>query len=225
MQKLYEIMPTEGMVLLESNDKNYIGTLRFPFVVGDVENRNKRIYSSSLLQREIGKINERLKTSKIAGMLEHNKLDGKQQLDRVSHVFTKFEWDEKKHTGFAQAKILNTNKGRDLKVLLKTTDLGASLTGHGTVGVDGNICDDFKLNSVDLVSNPSFGDATKVSGEHLIESLNSLIEKDQSLKKAFLIQEQRAAGYFEPKKEEKKIPEGMSSSELLAAGGPGRSTQ
>jgi len=182
MKKLYEILESDLEFLEEGKDSNwYLGTLRFSFAKGDFKNGNGRIYGSSLLQREVARMNTKIKESPISGMLEHDP-GGFSRLDKVSHVITKATWDETKKEAWAEAKILRTQKGQDLKVLLNTVKLGASMVGHGTVGKDGIIEDDFELKSCDLVANPSFGKHTEVNADNLIESLNTKLQKEEEKK-------------------------------------------
>jgi len=224
MKKLVEIIESD-LQLEEAPDSNwYLGTLKFAFAKGDFKNANGRIYNSSLLQREVARLNTKIKESPISGMLEHNP-EGLVRLDRVSHVITKATWDETNKSAWAEAKILKTQKGQDLKVLLNTVSLGASMVGYGSVSKDGVIEADYEIKSIDLVANPSFGKHAQVSGDNLIESLNSVLEQndDRQVKIAQLARELVQSGgtkhkiksvedYFKPyplpgKSETKKVQE------------------
>lgn len=225
--KLQEFFESQETVFLEAKEpKLYLGTLRIPLSKADTPNKNKRTYSSALLQREMERMNTKVKEGKIPGMLEHNP-KGVIALDKVSHVFTEFSYDKEEGIAYGIAKILSTTRGKDLHTLIKSgVQLGASTVGTGTVGVSGAVLDDFELKSADIVHSPS---SQMYIGPELLESLNTALESENKnpQMKAILLQEQRAAGYFEPAKKDedkkRKIPEGMSAQELKDAGGPGRS--
>lgn len=208
MTKIQEIFESKLQLCEETDSKYFLGTLRFSFAKGDWKNRNGRIYPSALLKREVEKMKVRLKESPVGGMLEHDPA-GLVKLDRISHVITNLEWDEAQKLAFAEAKILQTTKGQDLKVLLHSVPLGASMFGHGEVGKFGRIEDDYALEGIDLVSKPSFGNIAKVSSANLIESGNSMIEKElkeSGRAKYFgLMAEAKNAGHPNPKEYAKKI--------------------
>lgn len=167
--------------LAESDNPNYIGKLNFVFARGDWKNKNDRTYPSAILKREVERMSKRLSQQDIAGRIEHSKF-GDAELHKISHVITDVKFDEKSNEAIASAKILNTNSGRDLKTLIKTVDLGASIVGRGNISNDGVVADDYSLSQIDLVKNPSFGDITKVGEANLIESANSLLGKKNESK-------------------------------------------
>ncbi len=125
----------------------------------------------------------RLKKSNVAGRIEHSEFGGA-ELHKISHVITDVKYDEKTKEAVASAKLLNTTSGRDLKVLVKTVNLGASMLGHGNVNTDGKVEDDYSLSQIDLVKNPSFGDLTKVDSSSLIESANTILGKEKVERKS-----------------------------------------
>lgn len=175
--ELIEILDDGAIIFEETKNDGVIGRLKFPFIVADVENANKRAYSSEIVKREIGRFNERLRTSNIAGQINHPPHGSNTELEKVSHVITDLSFDEKTKRGIAVSSILNTAKGRDLKVLLDNDiPFGASVRGCGKVNSQGQVEDDYQLLSIDLVSAPSFGDDTMISKENLIESGNRFFE-------------------------------------------------
>lgn len=226
--KLHEIFESKEMLFLEAKDKKlYLGTLRIPLALADVKNGNGRIYSSALLKREMHRMDEKASKGMVAGMLDHD-VGGLTKLDKISHAFTSFEFDEKEKIAYGTAKILNTSKGRDLEILLDAVPVGASTVGRGTIGVGGNVLDDYQMKSADLVSNPSSG--IHISGKNLMESLNTLVERhengevvDDPQVSVALIMERQHAGYYKLEKEKKTIKavkNDLTEEERRIAGGP-----
>ncbi len=156
----------------QSSDKNIIAKLKYDFVIGEKQNSNKRVYGDDILELGIGRFNAQLKKQKIAGQLNHPIIPGS-ELDKIGHALTSVSYDRQTHKGTAEAIILNTSSGRDLKVLIDTKiPFGASMRGGGTQDRDGNIKNDWKLHSIDMVSNPSYGDEVMITPANLIESGN-----------------------------------------------------
>ena len=172
--------------LRDKKDKNIIGQLHFPFVKSDFKNANGRTYPESIIKRETEKMRQRLSKSSIAGQLGHSP-EGFAKLDKMSHVVTDVQYDEKSKKAYATCEILNTSRGRDLKVLLhKVSTMGASIVGKGNVK-DGVVEDNFELMQIDLVSNPSFGKETNVSADNFFESANLHFEKDPKMEDFYRI--------------------------------------
>ena len=138
----------------------------------------------------------RLKKQDVAGRIEHSEFGGA-ELHKISHVITDVKFDEKTKEAIASAKLLNTTSGRDLKTLVKTVNLGASMVGRGNIDDDGVVADDYELSQIDLVKNPSFGDVTKVGAENLIESANTMLGKKKQSKSGMgkFYKEAKLAGF------------------------------
>jgi len=124
---LKEVIKTD-LKITDKKAGGVIGKLYFPWIVGDKENLNKRIYSSNLIKREVQSFNKKIEDSGIAGQITHPIGVGT-RLDKVSHIITKLEYDEREKKGYAEAKILDTTAGRDLLTVVNQNlkDLGASL--------------------------------------------------------------------------------------------------
>lgn len=181
--ELKEVFKTE-LKLEEKKKGGVIGKLYFPWIVTNKENLNKRIYPEHVIKREVGSFNKKIEDSGIAGQLDHPIGVGT-RLDKVSHVITKLEYDEKEKKGHAEAQILDTRAGNDLLVVVNQNlkGLGASLRGLGTIDdKTKKVNDDFELKSIDLVLNPSFGKDTAVSAANLIESGNEIFFKKDEKK-------------------------------------------
>lgn len=175
--ELLEFLKTKIVFEDEEKEKNVIGKIIFAFVKADEESKNKRSYSEKLVKREVELLNKKIVDSGIAGQLSHPS-NIFTKLDKVSHVLTKIWYDTKEKLAFAEAKILATTKGKDLKVLIQQNlqGLGASMRGTGTVGDDKKVKEDWSLNTIDLVFAPAF-DVAKISSANLIESGNKFFEE------------------------------------------------
>ena len=206
--KLNEILKEANLRLDEKAEDGVIGKLRYTFIVGDKKNKNDRTYSSEILSKAISDFGKGLKEKNIAGQLNHPTLSSHTELDKISHVITDVEWDEKSKRGIATSSILNTSKGKDLKVLIdNNVALGASVRGKGELDSLGNVKPGYELASIDLVSAPSYGDDTAITKSNLIESANSIFEKTltENQKLELRFEHAKSAGYrgdFQQFKEE-----------------------
>lgn len=173
--ELREIIKSK-LKLVEAKTGNVLAGIEIPFVKADFENNNKRIYPENVVTQNLKRFNDDLQKSKIAGQLNHPITSGT-QLDKIGHVITSVEYDKESKMGKAKALILNTTAGRDLKTLIDTeVPFGASMRGYGTVNKrTGIVNDDYKLGTIDLVSNPSFGSQVAITRANLIESGNSIL--------------------------------------------------
>jgi len=127
------------------------------FMMADSKNRNGRIYESKILQPAVNKyVEEQVKTGRAVGELNHP--EGPTiNLDKVSHLITKLEWNGTNVVG--KAKILDTPMGQIVKGLLEGgVKLGVSSRGMGSLeqrnGVN-YVKDDFQLATIDIVQDPS----------------------------------------------------------------------
>lgn len=178
---------------IAESEKLILRRMSFPFAVADMENLNKRTYPASLLKREVQRMNDKIKNSKIAGTLEHPQ-DGLTKLGDVSHFIEGLEFDEDSKTARATAAILGTTKGNDVLTLLQAgLKMGVSMRGFGTV-TDGFVADDYSLESIDIVTAGSFGKDVEISDINLHESLNSRLQREKKNVSA-LYQEALMAGY------------------------------
>lgn len=177
--KLHEILTQKeaDLRLDEKAEDGVIGKLRYTFILGDKENANKRTYGADLA-KAVGAFKKGLKEKNVAGQLNHPSMSSHTELDKISHVITDVEWDEKTKKGIATSAILDTSKGKDLKVLIDNNiPLGASVRGRGEIDDQGRVMPDYELLSIDLVSAPSYGKDTMITKANLIESANSVFEQ------------------------------------------------
>ena len=121
-----------------------------------VKNGNGRVYSESILKREVENYQKLVKERRALGELDHPD-DSVVTLANVSHVITEVWWDGDAVMGKIQ--VLNTPKGCVLKELANAgIKLGISSRGMGSVkesNGDTIVEDDFQLICFDMVSEPS----------------------------------------------------------------------
>jgi len=139
----------------EKGEKNVF--IEGVFMQAEKENRNKRIYPKDVLSEATAKyVKEQVKTGRAVGELNHP--EGPQiNLDKVSHRITSLKFEGNDVVG--KALILDTPMGKIVKGLVEGgVKLGVSSRGMGTVERKENktyVKDDFILNTVDIVQDPS----------------------------------------------------------------------
>ena len=133
------------------------------FLQSNIENRNKRMYPNSVMDREVERYNnEYVKTNRAFGELGHPS-GPTLNLERVSHMIKSLEKDGDNYVG--RAKIMDTPYGNIVKNLMdEGARLGVSSRGMGSLkenklGVM-EVQDDFFLaTAADIVADPSAPDA------------------------------------------------------------------
>lgn len=139
----------------EGGGKNHF--IEGVFMQSEAKNRNGRIYPKAVMEAAVDKyVTEQVKTKRAVGELNHP--DGPTvNLDKVSHLITALEWKGNDVVGKAQ--ILETPMGQIVKGLLDGgVQLGVSTRGMGSLeNRNGTmyVKDDFMLNTVDIVQDPS----------------------------------------------------------------------
>jgi hypothetical protein len=127
------------------------------FMQSEAKNRNGRIYPRMVMEKAVDKyVTEQVNTKRAVGELNHP--DGPSvNLDKVSHLITALEWTGNDVVGKAQ--ILETPMGQIVKGLLDGgVQLGVSTRGMGSLEERNGVMyvkDDFMLNTVDIVQDPS----------------------------------------------------------------------
>lgn len=130
------------------------------FMQYDTPNRNGRIYSKGIMEREVTRyIKEVVNQKRAYGELNHPQ--GPQiNLDRVSHIIETLQF-RNDGTVYGKAKIVDTPMGNIVKGLLEGgANLGVSTRGLGSLkeGKNGimEVQDDFRLvTAADVVADPS----------------------------------------------------------------------
>lgn len=139
----------------ESGEKSY--TIEGVFAQAEQKNRNGRIYPKPIMEKAVGKyVKEQVNQKRSVGELNHPE-GPTVNLDKVSHLITQLEFKGNDVVGKAQ--ILDTPMGKIVKGLLDGgVQLGVSTRGMGTLEQRNGamyVRDDFILNTVDIVQDPS----------------------------------------------------------------------
>ena len=127
------------------------------FAQAEQKNRNGRVYPKQIMESAVDKyVTEQVAQKRSVGELNHPE-GPTVNLDKVSHLITKLEWNGNDVIGKAQ--ILDTPMGQIVKGLLEGgVQLGVSTRGMGSLESKGGanyVRDDFILNTVDIVQDPS----------------------------------------------------------------------
>jgi hypothetical protein len=172
--------------LQESTNKNVLGKLRFTALVAEKVNQNHRLYRECVVIPAVEKFMEGVTASgKAIGTLEHPE-GNKNVLLTASHLITEARYFDDSKSVLCLAEILSTSRGRDLMVLIESkAQIGASTRGSGNVKLLANgvneVCADYVLHSIDIVSSPSFGTDTMISAKNLFESYRPAIVIEEEL--------------------------------------------
>ena len=139
----------------KSGKKKYI--IEGIFMQAEQKNRNGRIYPKPVMEKALGKYNsEQVSKGRAVGELNHPE-GPTVNLDKVSHKIESLKWKGNDVVG--KATILETPMGKIVKGLLDGgVNLGVSTRGMGSLknGSDAMIVqEDFMLNAVDIVQDPS----------------------------------------------------------------------
>ena len=144
--------------ITEAKDgKGKMYTIEGVFAQAEQKNRNGRVYPKAIMESAVNKyVQEQVSTNRAVGELNHP--DGPTvNLDKVSHRITDLQFEGNNVMGKAQ--ILDTPMGQIVKGLLEGgVQLGVSTRGMGSLENKGGtmyVRDDFHLNTVDIVQDPS----------------------------------------------------------------------
>ena len=127
------------------------------FAQAEKKNRNGRMYPKVIMEKAVGKYNKDfVSNGRAVGELNHPS-GPTINLDRVSHLVTEMNFQGNDVVG--KAKILDTPNGTIAKQLLDGgVKLGVSTRGMGSLMNQNNVAvvkDDYILNAVDIVQDPS----------------------------------------------------------------------
>ena len=139
----------------ENGEKSYV--IEGIFAQTDKKNRNGRVYPTPIMERAVAKYDqEQISKKRSVGELNHPE-GPTVNLDKVSHLITSLKFEGNDVVGKAQ--ILDTPMGRIVKGLLEGgVQLGVSTRGMGSLENRNGVMyvkDDFMLNTVDIVQDPS----------------------------------------------------------------------
>ena len=139
----------------EAGGKKY--SIEGVFMSAEQKNRNGRIYPRDVMEQAVSKyVGEQVSKGRAVGELNHPE-GPTVNLDKVSHKIESLTWSGNDVVG--KATILETPMGQIVKGLLDGgVRLGVSTRGMGSLQNNGNamvVKDDFILNAVDIVQDPS----------------------------------------------------------------------
>jgi hypothetical protein len=161
------------------------------FLQGDIQNRNKRMYRTETLNKEVARYNnEYVKQNRAFGELGHPS-GPTLNLERVSHMIKSLERDGDNFIG--KAKIMDTPYGNIVKNLMdEGAKLGVSSRGMGSLQMNKEgvmeVQDDFFLaTAADIVADPSAPDAF-VRG--IMEGVEWVMSPEGGFKKIEVVAEQ-----------------------------------
>ena len=131
--------------------------IRGIFAQAEKKNRNGRIYTMPIMEKAVGKYNdEQVSKGRAVGELNHPE-GPTVNLDKVSHKINKLDFQGNDVVG--EASILETPMGQIVKGLLDGgVTFGVSTRGMGSLSQRNNamvVNDDYILNAVDIVQDPS----------------------------------------------------------------------
>ena len=139
----------------EDGTKNHF--IEGVFMQSEAKNRNGRIYPKAIMEGAVDKyVTEQVSQNRAVGELNHPE-GPTVNLDKVSHKITELSWKGNDVVGKAQ--VLDTPMGNIVKGLLEGgVQLGVSTRGMGSLEEKNGtmfVKDDFILNTVDIVQDPS----------------------------------------------------------------------
>mgnify|MGYP003998533499 CR=1 FL=1 len=148
------------MELHESSSSNGRGggvSFRGKFQEAEAVNKNKRMYPKMVLESNVKRLDEAMKSGGLCGELDHP-TDSIVHFENASHLVTKLWWDGNVLMG--EGKILNTPCGKILQALINDgVRVGISSRGVGNGKVNENgilvIGESYKLITFDAVADPS----------------------------------------------------------------------
>ena len=139
----------------EDGGKKYV--IEGVFMQAEQKNRNGRVYPKAIMEKALNKYNtDQVSKGRAVGELNHPE-GPTVNLDKVSHKIESLKFEGNDVMG--KATILATPMGMIVKGLLDgEVQLGVSTRGMGSLQNNGNamvVKDDFILNAVDIVQDPS----------------------------------------------------------------------
>jgi len=162
MKLITEFKDTDVQCIVERKEdgsKNHI--IEGIFAMAESKNRNGRIYPQAVMEKAVKKyVDDQVSKNRAVGELNHP--DGPTvNSDKVSHLITDLKFEGNNVMG--KARILDTPMGNIVKGLLEGgVQLGVSTRGMGSLEKRGGamyVKDDFMLNTVDIVQDPSAPEA------------------------------------------------------------------
>ena len=158
MKLIAEYTEANLEILTEADEKgNKKYAIEGIFMQAEQKNRNGRIYPRAVMESALNKYNkDQVSKGRAVGELNHPE-GPTVNLDKVSHKIESLTWKGNDVVG--KATILETPMGKIVQGLLDGgVNLGVSTRGMGSLERRGDamlVKDDFLLNAVDIVQDPS----------------------------------------------------------------------
>ena len=158
MKLIAEYMEQDiGAVITEGVNGKKTFAIEGVFAQADQKNRNGRVYPKPIMEQAVNKyVTEQVNQKRSVGELNHPE-GPTVNLDKVSHLITDLRFEGNDVVG--KASILDTPMGRIVQGLLEGgVQLGVSTRGMGSLEERGGtmyVKEDFILNTVDIVQDPS----------------------------------------------------------------------
>ena len=177
-------------ILKESHDGQQTPSLYItgPFIGAEKKNRNGRIYPLHIIEREVKKYQDLIKTCQSVGELNHPET-GEINPERAAILITELTMDG--NYGMGKARVCtHTPMGKLLQgLILDGIKMGVSTRGTGNLTNESIVCDDYNLITIDAVYMPScpdaYVDAVNESAKWVLDEKSGLlIEKKISIEQA-----------------------------------------
>lgn len=157
MKLITELTDTTHYLTEKTEDGKKHHYIEGCFMVSEKKNKNGRMYPKPILKEEVSRyVREVVNAKRAFGELNHP-AGPTINLDRVSHIITELYWKGEEVHG--KAKITSTPMGEIARGLLESGgQLGVSTRGMGSLKEQNGVMvvqSDFKLSTVDIVSDPS----------------------------------------------------------------------
>jgi hypothetical protein len=157
MKLITELSEETQYITERSEDGKQYRYITGRFIVGEEKNKNGRMYPMDVLENEVSRyIREVVNMSRSYGELNHPS-GPTINLQNVSHIITELKKDKNYFVG--KARLTETPMGKIAMGLLESGgQLGVSTRGMGSLKESNGMMvvqKDFKLSTVDIVSDPS----------------------------------------------------------------------
>jgi len=157
MKLIAEYIDNELEVLTEEKNGKKSYAIEGIFMQAESKNRNGRIYPRPVMEKAVDRYNqEQVVPGRAVGELNHPE-GPTVNLDKVSHKINKLDFQGNDIVG--EATILDTPMGQIVKGLLDgNVQFGVSTRGMGSLSQRNDtmvVNDDYILNAVDIVQDPS----------------------------------------------------------------------
>lgn len=193
---LFDTLWMDTKVKLEESEngvKKYI--ISGPFMKADSPNGNNRIYPKDVCDKAIDKLRPKVMDKQIRMLVDHPFWEGAKLSDAGALLL---EISNIQPDGYAyyKAQVLDTTKGKDLKVIMDAGGkIGCSTRGYGTSSDDQEwegfpgrysvIRDDYELKSIDFVDDPSVSETTMLAQYESLKKGSLKMKTLEELKAAY----------------------------------------